>query len=197
MFNFGRKRIVGWLIRKYQQFRIFWYRQISFNAVRGDLRCYQPVQTIGAGSIVVEDGVSIGVFPSPHFLTTYGYLDARSASAKIFIGSGTWINNNFCAIAEHSTISIGRRCLIGVNVEILDSDFHGLKVEERSLSLSEWANPVLIGDDVFIGSNCKVLKGATIGNGSIIANGSVVVGSIPEGVVAGGVPARVLKKIEK
>ncbi|RYE53255.1 MAG: prephenate dehydrogenase/arogenate dehydrogenase family protein, partial [Rhizobiaceae bacterium] len=54
---------------------------------------------------------------------------------------------------------------LGANVEILDSDFHGLAVEDRGKSLPEWCRPVVIGDDVLIGSNVRIMKGVTIGNG--------------------------------
>jgi len=136
------------------------------------------------------------VFPSPLFFSTYAYLEARNVTATISIGSGTWINNNFCAVADHSSIVIGSRCRIGPNVEILDSDFHGLRVEDRGLSRAEWAKAVSIGDDVFIGSNAKILKGVTIGSGSIIASGSIVTKDVPAGVIAGGNPARVIKAID-
>ena len=176
--------------------RLLFYRCISTNQVKGNPRRYQPLQCAGSGEIRIDDGVSIGVFPSPLFFSTYAYLEARNSSASIMIGPGTWLNNNFCAIAEHTSISIGKNCLIGANVQILDSDFHGLAVEDRGKSLPQWARPVMIQNDVFIGSNVAILKGVTIGQGSIIAYGSVVSHDIPTGVIAGGNPARVIKTID-
>lgn len=85
--------------------------------------------------------------------------------------------------------------LVGTGVEIFDSDFHGLDVKDRGLSNAEWAKPVVIEDEVFLGSNVRVLKGVTIGKGSVIANSSVVVKSIPPGVLAGGNPAKVIRAI--
>ncbi|MGO7601667.1 DapH/DapD/GlmU-related protein, partial [Rhizobium ruizarguesonis] len=52
---------------------------------------------------------------------------------------------------------------------------------------------IVIGDDVWIGANCVILDGATIGNGAVIAAGAVVTGDIPAMEIAGGVPARVLR----
>ncbi|MGO7425601.1 DapH/DapD/GlmU-related protein, partial [Rhizobium ruizarguesonis] len=52
---------------------------------------------------------------------------------------------------------------------------------------------IVIGDDVWIGANCVILDGATIGNGAVIAAGAVVTGDIPAMAIAGGVPARVLR----
>lgn len=122
-------------------------------------------------------------------------MEARNETARIVIKNGTIINNGFSVIAEHSRIEIGENCLIGCCVEILDSNFHGLKVEERHSSHSESACPVIIESDVFIGSNVKIMKGVRVGHGSVIANGSVVVKDIPSLVIAGGNPARVIRPI--
>jgi maltose O-acetyltransferase len=165
--------------------------------IQGRPIIHQPLQAIGLGTIEFKEDVNIGFFPSPHFFSTYAYLEARSATSKISIGSGTWINNGFSAIAEHTSITIGQRVLIGTNVEIFDSDFHGTLAHERNKSLAEWAKSVVVEDDVFIGSNVRVLKGVTIGRGSIVANGSQVVNNIPSDVIAGGNPARVLKILNK
>lgn len=142
------------------------------------------------------DGVNIGVFPSPFYLTSHAYLEARTTQASIEVGSGSYINNGFVAIAEHTLIRIGRNALIGTNVEIYDSDFHGLHRDRRTISDPSLAEPVIISDNVFLGSNVKVLKGVSIGAGSVVANGSIVASDIPADVVAGGIPARVLRSIE-
>lgn len=189
------RHIVNSPCRVFQLLRVYAYGMASDNSVNGSPRRLQPIQCVGEGRVSIENSAIIGVFNSPLFFSTYAYIEARKASASISIGAGTWINNNFCAIAEHTSISIGKRCLIGVNVEILDSDFHGMKVNQRDMSQPEWARPVRVGDDVFIGSNVKILKGVNIGSGSVIANGSVVVKDIPSEVIAAGNPARVIKAI--
>ncbi|QJX03226.1 acyltransferase [Alcanivorax sp. IO_7] len=124
-------------------------------------------------------------------------MEARRKSSSVSIGSGTFINNNFCAIAEHSSITIGKNCLIGFNVEITDSSFHGIEVVDRQVSRPEWAAPVVIGDNVFIGSNVKVLKGVKVGDGSVVANGAVVTKEIPPNCVFGGNPAKLIKMLER
>lgn len=155
----------------------------------------QPLIGVGEGKIHFVGDVRIGYFPSPFFLSTHAYLDVRNKAASITIDDGTRINNNFCAIVEHTSITIGKRALIGFNVEILDSDFHGIEIAERRISRPTAAKPVIIEDDVFIGNNVRILKGVVIGRGSVVANGSVVAKDIPPDVIVGGNPARVLKSI--
>ncbi len=176
--------------------RILVYRFLSVVKIQGRPTLYQPLQAVGLGEIVFFGQVTIGAFPSPFFFSTYAYIEARASAAKIFIGDGTRINNGFSAVAEHTSITIGRRVLIGTCAEIYDSDFHGIRIHDRNISKAEWARPVVVEDDVFIGSNVRVLKGVTIGKGSVIANSSVVLNDIPPGVVAGGIPARVIKAID-
>ena len=53
---------------------------------------------------------------------------------------------------------------------------------------------VIIGNNVWVGANCTILKGVSIGNGAIIAAGAVVTGDVPEYTIVAGVPARVIKK---
>ena len=106
------------LMRCVQWLRVLFYQCISTNPVKGKPRRYQPLQCAGMGNVSIDDGVSIGVFPSPFFFSTYAYIEARHPAAIVTIGAGTWLNNNFCAIAEHTCIKIGKNCRIGDNVII-------------------------------------------------------------------------------
>lgn len=192
------KRKISWcLIMVIQRLRILIYGFLSTNRIKGTPQILQPALMIGNGLIEFGSKVKLGYFPSPFFLSGNFHLETRSDLALIKIGENTHINNNFVAIVEHKNISIGKRCLIGTNVEIYDSDFHGISISTRKLSSYEMAKSVRIEDDVFIGANVKILKGSVIGSGAVIANGAVVVGKIPSNVVAGGIPAKVLKAIEQ
>lgn len=179
----------------HQRSRILWYSVLSNNRITGSPVLSQPLQAVGRGTIRFEPGVHIGVFPSPGFLDGYAYIEARHEGARVSIGAGTWINNGFRCVAEHTSISIGANCLIGANVEIIDSDFHGLRPEDRGQSKVGWAAPVAIEDGVFLGSNVRIMKGVRVGAGSVIANSSVVISDIPAMVVAAGVPAKVIRTI--
>lgn len=190
------RKLANLLCRVIQWPRIILFSALSNNNSEGKAICYQPLQLVGNGNIKFDLNVRIGVFPSPMFFSTYGYIEARNSSASICIGENTWINNNFRAIAEQTQIAIGTNCLIGSNVEILDSDFHGLKVSQRNISLPESAAPVIIGNDVFIGNNVVILKGVTVGDGAVISNSSLVVNDVPAHTIVGGVPAKVIRAID-
>ena len=190
-----RRRLAQVAMRIVQRVRIIWYAALSTNAAVGRPVLHQPLQISGRGTIRFQPNVRIGVFPSPGFLDCYAYIEARNPRAQISFGSGTWINNGFRCIAEHSSISIGENCLIGTSVEILDSDFHGIGLHERGISKPEWAAPVVLEDNVFVGSNVRILKGVRNGAGSVIANSSVVIADVPPRVVAAGVPAKVIRSI--
>lgn len=191
------RRIANRFLRFLQSARILFYGILSSGQFKGRVCKIQPVLIMGHGIVKFGSGSTLGCFPSPFFLSGYIHLEARGKGSSISIGENTQVNNNFVAIAEHAAIEIGKRCLIGTNVEIYDSDFHGIRVRDRNTSSPAKARPVIIGDDVFIGSNTKIMKGVTIGSGSVIANGSILVGSIPSDVIAGGNPAKVLRVIEE
>lgn len=71
-----------------------------------------------------------------------------------------------------------------------------MRVADRGKSLAEWARPVLIGNNVFVGSHAKIMKGTTIGDGAVVANGALVVTDVPPNAIVGGVPARLIRVIE-
>ena len=94
-------------------------------------------------------------------------------------------------------INIGKKCLIGANTKILDNDFHPVDPEVRRVRpLDEVkSKEINIGENVFIGCNCLILKGVTIGDNSVIGAGSVVSKDIPANCVAAGNPAKVIKQL--
>lgn len=176
--------------------RVLKYSLLSSNSIDGELLRFQPTLALGLGAIKVGANVRIGYYPSPHFYSTYGHLETRAAEARISIGDNTQINNGFVAIAERSSIAIGANCLIGTRVEIYDSDFHSLTEPERESGKPHLCRPVVIEDDVFIGSNVRILKGVTIGRGAVIGNQSVVTRDVPPYCVASGSPAVLRRRLD-
>jgi acetyltransferase-like isoleucine patch superfamily enzyme len=93
-------------------------------------------------------------------------------------------------------VEIGDRVVIGADTVIADTDFHSLDPGLRSSAhdgLSAVCKQVTIGNDVFIGGSCMILKGATVGDGAVIGAASVVTRHVPPGAVVAGNPARVVK----
>lgn len=158
-----------------------------------NVKIFQPIQFLGEGRISLK-GVRFGVLSSPFFLSQTTYIEARNRSSKVFIDEGTFVNNGATIIADKGSVVIGKRCLIGTNFTVYDSDFHGIKVEDRFSSDYETID-VRIGDDVFIGSGVTILKGVTIGDGAIIAANSVLVKNVSALEIWGGNPAKFLKRI--
>lgn len=116
--------------------------------------------------------------------------------AKLSIGHHSGFNGVLIYCQE--SITIGNYVKVGGGTRIFDTDHHSLDWEERrSMDKKVKHSPIVIEDDVFIGTNCIIGKGVTIGARSIIAAGSVVVKSIPEDCIAGGNPCKVIKNINK
>ena len=111
---------------------------------------------------------------------------------KIFIGANTYINRHTFIDAILS-LKIGRDCAIGPGCYLTDHD-HGLDSEVSPLQQPMIAKPTIIGDRVWLGANVTVLKGVTIGHDAVIGAGSVVTKDIPDGAIAVGIPAKVIKQ---
>lgn len=109
---------------------------------------------------------------------------------NLFIGKDVFFNSG-CHVQDQGGIVIGDGALIGHNV-VLATINHDFDPAQRGNNLPA---PIRIGKNVWIGANATVLPGVTIGDGAVVAAGSVVTKDVPEMTVVGGVPARVLKKI--
>ena len=119
-------------------------------------------------------------------------LFADRPGAEIRIGERTRIAGA-CLHAQRS-ITIGKRCLIAGNCQIIDSNGHDLSFPnvERRGNREGASYPIVIEDDVWLGAGSIVLPGVRIGKGSVIVANSVVSASIPSMVVARGNPATVV-----
>jgi acetyltransferase-like isoleucine patch superfamily enzyme len=97
-------------------------------------------------------------------------------------------------ILDCALVTIGDRVLFGPNVSIYTAT-HETDIQSRRDNI-EYAKPITIGNDCWIGGNVVVLPGVNIGKGCTIGSGSVVTKDIPDWSVAVGSPARVIKKVD-
>lgn len=135
---------------------------------------------------IVEEllGKSEKAFINPPFYCDYG--------SHIEVGKNFYANYN-CTIIDVAKVRIGDNCMLAPNVAIYTAG-HPVHPESRN-SMYEYGLEVTIGDNVWIGGNVVILPGIKIGSNTVIGAGSVVTKDIPDWVVAGGNPCRVLRKI--
>jgi acetyltransferase-like isoleucine patch superfamily enzyme len=116
-----------------------------------------------------------------------------SSGGRIRIGDNVGMSNTL--LYSQQSIIIENFVMIGGGVQIWDTDFHPMNLEDRIIhDVSKiTTKPVLLKKGCFIGANSIILKGVTIGENSIVAAGSVVSKSVPENEIWGGNPARLIK----
>lgn len=112
---------------------------------------------------------------------------------QISVGKRFFANFHFTVLDE-AKVTIGDDCFIGPNVSIYTA-CHSTDPVERN-TRQEWAEPVTIGDNVWIGGSVTILPGVTIGDNVTIGAGSVVTKDIPSDVVAVGNPCKVIKELK-
>ena len=126
-----------------------------------------------------------GAFIKPPLAVDYG--------ENIHVGARTFINSGLTAL-DVATITIGEDCQIGPNVQLL-TPTHPVDPQPRRDKL-EAAQPITLGDNVWLGGGVIVCPGVTIGDDTVVGAGAVVTRDLPAGVVAVGNPARVIRQIE-
>jgi maltose O-acetyltransferase len=125
-----------------------------------------------------------GVVIRPPFRCEYG--------TRVAIGSGTFINFD-CLMLDVAPITIGTACQLATRVQLLTAT-HPIDPEPRRIGW-ESAEPIFIGDNVWLGGGVIVCPNVTIGDDTVVGAGAVVTRDLPAGVVATGVPARVIREI--
>lgn len=124
------------------------------------------------------------IFVVQPFYCDYGY--------NIEAGDGFFMNGN-CTILDCAKVIFGKNVLVGPNCGFYAVG-HPIVADERNNYL-EFALPITIGNDVWIGGSTVILPGVTIGDNTVIGAGSVVTKDIPSGVVAAGNPCKVIRPI--
>lgn len=121
----------------------------------------------------------------PNFNCDYGQ--------NIHVGENFYMNFG-CVILDCAEVNIGDNCMIGPQVGIYTA-CHPIDPIER-ISGVEFAKPITIGDNCWIGGHATINPGVTLGDNVVVASGAVVTKSFSNNVVIGGNPARILKDIK-
>lgn len=132
-------------------------------------------------------------------LGSTGKLVYMEPTIRFDYGYNTHVGENFfanfdCTILDVCEVRFGDNCMLGPSVQIYTATHPLLPVDRNSGE--EYAKPITIGHNVWIGGNAVINPGIRVGDNAIVAAGAVVVKDVPANVVVGGNPARVIKKIE-
>lgn len=150
-----------------------------------------------AGRLRVATGVKIVMHPGCHCTMAgcnfigMGTCISILPSGNLSLGKGVGIGNNN-QIVSHHKIEIGENTIIGPNVMIFDHNHQfdsETGVKHKSFDIGE----IVIGKNCWLGATCVILKNVHIGNNVIVAAGSVVTKDVPDGVIVGGIPAKIIK----
>jgi acetyltransferase-like isoleucine patch superfamily enzyme len=170
--------------------RFFWDEPLfrgQCEAVGPGFRMERLPYIAGRGRIRIGRDVRLSGRPS------FGF-GGRFGVPELVVGDGTFIGHD-CGLNASGSIRIGRHCLLASGVRVFDADGHPLDAARRREGepvAPADVRPVVIGDDVWIGSGAVILKGVTIGDRSIVGAGAVVTRDVPADSVVAGNPARVV-----
>ncbi len=146
-----------------------------------------PVIIQNSGTIEIGDQV---IFDSKWYKPIY--LQLSRPEAKLTIENNVFINYG-TEISLVREVSIGAFSLIGIDCLIYDTDWHSLDGLDRDVPIA----PTRIGRGVWLGARVIVMKGVAIGDNTVVAANSVVTNDLPNNVLAGGSPARVIRSIDR
>lgn len=143
----------------------------------------------GRGRITIGDDVYISGQINIAFNANLGFSPTLQIGHHSFIGHA-------CSFSLAKEIRIGDYCLIASSVRFFDNDGHpfdALARRKNQKVAPQSVAPIMIGDDVWIGHGCLILKGVTIGARAVVGACSVVTRSIPADAIAVGNPAKVIR----
>ncbi|RKF18902.1 acyltransferase [Alginatibacterium sediminis] len=176
--------------------RVLWWTPLFRGQTQGTSRrlyLYGGIPLLGEG-LVMQIGDDCRI--SAH--TTFSGRSEQGKPARLSIG-------NNVDIGWQCTIAVGTKVTIADNVRIAQGCFiagysgHPLQADLRAAGHAEPAHSrssVVLERDVWLASKVSVLPGVTIGQGTVVATGSIVTRSLPDGVLAAGIPAKVIRKLE-
>lgn len=194
MINNYRIKFYRWFNRLY-----FRYKRIQFGK---NLQVYNKVYITGkTDRITIGDDFHFtsgdGINPISRNIRGCIHIECPNSTIKI----GNHVGMSSPSIWIRESLTVGSHVRIGGNCLIMDTDTHQIDFFARRRGRNDKSSiiksaPIIIEDDVWIGANCIILKGVTIGARSVIGAGSVVTKSIPADCIAAGNPCEVIRMLD-
>ena len=144
---------------------------------------------LGVNLTVRGRGNRVLIGPHCHL---HGFMNLLGSDATLVIGPRTTMVQGSLQLHEAGEIRIGADCMLSSQVYVSLSDIHPIFDRGSGRRLNAAAS-IELGDHVWVGLRCMVMKGAKVGGGSVLAAGAIVSGAVPENVIAAGAPARVIR----
>ncbi|GJM21586.1 MAG: hypothetical protein DHS20C15_15010 [Planctomycetota bacterium] len=164
-------------------------------AARWHLRAWQQVgrraRVYGKPRVVNGGHMSLGE-RCTLFSNTATSEYATHPGGRLHVGDGVFLNYGV-SISAHELVKIGAGSQIGSHAILMDNDYH----KPGALDEPGESAPIVLGERVWLGVRVTVLKGVTIGDDAVIAAGSVVTKDVPARCLAGGVPAKLLRRLDE
>lgn len=130
---------------------------------------------------------------SPNAKLNLAQIVLRGNDCNIKIGQGTTFGSAYIVcMGESNSIHIGDECMFAEHIEIWNTDSHPILDEKGNVTNP--SKPISIGNHVWCGKGCKILKGVSIGNNAIIGMQSIVTKDIADGTLNVGIPARTIRE---
>jgi len=159
----------------------------------------------GSGSrgkgVYVENNVQLQRHPEKVFFGEWVMLKEgvricpTHSEASITIGNWTTVGHHTFIFSKNE-IKIGNNCLIAPFCYLVDSD-HGIDCNTLIREQAMTTKPIIIGNDVWLGTGAVITKGVTIGDGAVVAAHAVVTHDVPPNAVVAGTPAKIIRYREK
>jgi acetyltransferase-like isoleucine patch superfamily enzyme len=180
------KKFIDWIIMNQVETRPRWF-----------IRILSPLYQHRGKHSVIHRSVRMDTPPYRKF--SLGDYSVIESFACINNAVGDVIIGNYTRIGLHNTIigpvTIGHHVNLaqGITVTALNHKFENpdIRIDEQGIS----TKPVIIGNDIWVGTNAVILPGVTIGDHSVIAAGAIVTKDVPPHSLVAGVPAKVIKQI--
>ncbi|MCY4044395.1 MAG: acyltransferase [Cellvibrionales bacterium] len=183
-----------WVKKAYLTFRAFYAKRFlaPHCDFLGDHGTYMKPWYTDISGPNIRIGHCVTLISEKYAPVKIGVWGHEPDSGEIHIGDYVLISPG-CRISACDQIHIGNSVMMANGVYITDSDWHGIY---NRVDRPKEKRPVIIGDNVWLGDGCTILKGVTIGENSIVAANAVVTKAVPQNVIVAGNPAKVVKALD-